>query len=323
MCGRRTTKLKYSFICSIDVILDELNVNEGTVHPNLLRVLRIFRTARLLRLVEFAKGIRQLLWALIISLPALFNVGTLLFLVIFIYAIIGMSAFGNVKQEGELNEMANFETFGSSLLLLFRLTTGAGWSDIMDSLLLEPPDCDPNYLNLPHGNCGSFGAVVYLVSYIVVVFLVIINMYIAIILENVYRAHEIEDFCITRENFDSYYVLWGKFDYSGTQYLPLDQLSDFVASLQKPFKLPKPNSDVLRNMDIPVMSGDLIHCFDLLKAVVRRVLEEHGESPEVFKNITGNMEARFSKSFKIKKKNISMIGSTSTKLINDLSDTVL
>ena len=78
-----------------EIILEEVNVNEDMFSPSLLRVLRIFRIARLLRLVEFAKGIRQLLWALMISLPALFNVGALLFLVIFIYGIIGMSAFGH------------------------------------------------------------------------------------------------------------------------------------------------------------------------------------------------------------------------------------
>ena len=187
-------------------MLDQFDANQGVVSPSLLRVLRIFRIARLLRLVEFAKGIRQLLWALMISLPALFNIGTLLFMVMFIYAIIGMSAFGHVKRAGELNDTVNFETFFSSLLLLFRLATGSGWNDIMEALLLEPPDCDPSYLNLPHGNCGSFGAVVYLASYIIVMFLVIVNMYVATSLENVTRAHEIEDFCITKENSVSCYV---------------------------------------------------------------------------------------------------------------------
>ena len=289
-------------------------MNEDMFSPSLLRVLRIFRIARLLRLVEFAKGIRQLLWALMISLPALFNVAALLFLVIFIYGIIGMSAFGHVKQEGALNELVNFATFGSSLSLLFRLSTGAGWNDIMDSLLLKPPDCDPNYMNLPHGNCGSIGAIFYLVSYIVIVFLIIINMYIAIILENVYRAHEIEDSGITQEDFDSFYVLWGEFLPDGRLYLPLAQLSEFVATLKNPFKLPKPNTEILAEMDIPLGSGEVVHCFDLLKALVKRVLGDHGESPEVFQEITVKMEASFNKSFRKRKASLPIIGSTKSKL---------
>ncbi|XP_015747869.1 PREDICTED: sodium channel protein 60E-like [Acropora digitifera] len=306
----------------VDVVLDEFNANEGTVSPSLLRVLRIFRIARLLRLVEFAKGIRRLLWALMISLPALFNIGTLLFMVIFIYAIIGMSAFGHVKREGELSDTVNFETFGSALLLLFRLSTGSGWNDIMDALLLEPPDCDPSYMDLPNGNCGSFSAIIYLASYIIVVFLVIVNMYIAIILENVNRAHEIEDFCITKENFDSYYITWGAFVHDGKPYLPLAQLSEFVASLGKPFKICQPNCNALRDMDIPVRSGDQIHCFDLLKALVRRVLEEHGESVEVFKEITVRMEASFNKSFITQKRLSSFSGSTKTKLSDEFGETI-
>ena len=125
----------------------------------------------------------------------------------------------------------------------------------MDALLLKPPDCDPNNLGLPHGNCGSFSAIIYLLSYVIIVFLVIVNMYIAVILENVNRAHEIKDFCITKENFDSYYTTWGLFVPQGKPYLPLDRLSESLASLGKPFKIPQPNGDVLKQLEIPVL-----HC---------------------------------------------------------------
>ena len=49
--------------------------------------------------VQAAKGIRKLLFALIVSLPALFNIGALLALITFIYAIIGMTIFGHVKHQ--------------------------------------------------------------------------------------------------------------------------------------------------------------------------------------------------------------------------------
>ena len=38
----------------------------------------------------------------------------------FIYAIIGMTIFGNVRHQGALDDLVNFETFGRSMQLLFR-----------------------------------------------------------------------------------------------------------------------------------------------------------------------------------------------------------
>jgi hypothetical protein len=64
------------------------------------------------------------------------------------------------------------------MMLLFQISTSAGWNGVLTGLMVEPPDCEP-------GHCGSPGlAVVYLVSYLIVVYLVVINMYIAVILEN-------------------------------------------------------------------------------------------------------------------------------------------
>ena len=62
---------------------------------------------RILRLIKAAKGIRKLLFALIVSLPALFNIGALLALITFIYAIIGMTLFGHVKHRGALNDQVS------------------------------------------------------------------------------------------------------------------------------------------------------------------------------------------------------------------------
>lgn len=74
-------------------------------------------------ILQAAKGIRKLLFALVVSLPALFNIGALLALITFIYAIIGMSVFGHVRQQGALDDMVNFETFGRSMQLLFRFVS--------------------------------------------------------------------------------------------------------------------------------------------------------------------------------------------------------
>jgi hypothetical protein len=68
------------------------------------------------------------------SLPALANVGTLMVLFFFIYAVMAMSLFGQVKySEGGpfLSDHANFSNFPLALLTLFRMTTGESWNGIM------------------------------------------------------------------------------------------------------------------------------------------------------------------------------------------------
>ena len=95
-------------------------------------------------LVKGAKGIRTLLFALAVSMPALFNIGLLLFLVMFIYSIFGMSFFAYVRKSAGITDLFNFETFPNSMVLLFQMCTNAGWSVVYQGLTNDqPPDCDP------------------------------------------------------------------------------------------------------------------------------------------------------------------------------------
>ncbi|XP_021360506.1 sodium channel protein 1 brain-like isoform X2 [Mizuhopecten yessoensis] len=284
----------------LDQVLDGLIVS-----PTLLRVVRVFRIGRVLRLIKAAKGIRKLLFALIISLPALLNIGALLFLVMYIFAIIGMSSFGNVKIEAPLDDTVNFQTFGNSFVLLLRLSTSAGWNDILEPLLIEPPYCDPDYIirtdgtkvESTNGDCGTpWLAYFFMVAYILVVFLIVINMYIAVILENFNQAHEQEEVGVTEDDFDEFYVVWEKFDPLATQYIKYEQLSTFVADLDPPLGIPKPNEIALVACDLPIMEGDKIHCLDVLIALVKNVLGRVEETEE-FKELRAQMEEKFEETF--------------------------
>lgn len=267
-------------------------------------MIRLIRIGRILRLIKAAKGIRKLLFALVISLPALFNIGALLFLVTFVYAIIGMSLFGHVKVqdissstgEGGLTEVVNFQTFANSMVLLFRLATSAGWNDVLDTLMIQPPYCDAHYKGLPNGNCGHPTiAVIYLVTYIIINFMVIINMYIAVILENLSQASK-EDTGISEEDIEMFYVCWSQFDPNATQFIRCNQLSDFVASLDPPLGIEKPNEPALVAMNIPIATGDRIHCLDILHSLVNLVLGDV-EDTEEFRIVQRQVDQRFRKTF--------------------------
>ncbi|EPQ02259.1 Sodium channel protein type 1 subunit alpha [Myotis brandtii] len=216
------------------------------------------------------------------SLPALFNIGLLLFLVMFIYAIFGMSNFAYVKREVGIDDMFNFETFGNSMLCLFQITTSAGWDGLLAPILNSaPPDCDPDTIHpgsSVKGDCGNPSVgIFFFVSYIIISFLVVVNMYIAVILENFSVATEESAEPLSEDDFEMFYEVWEKFDPDATQFMEFEKLSQFAAALEPPLNLPQPNKLQLIAMDLPMVSGDRIHCLDILFAFTKRVLGESGE----------------------------------------------
>ncbi|XP_065366011.1 sodium channel protein para isoform X2 [Calliphora vicina] len=272
----------------LGLVLSDI-IEKYFVSPTLLRVVRVAKVGRVLRLVKGAKGIRTLLFALAMSLPALFNICLLLFLVMFIFAIFGMSFFMHVKEKGGINDVYNFKTFGQSMILLFQMSTSAGWDGVLDAIINEencdPPDNDKGY----PGNCGSATVgITFLLSYLVISFLIVINMYIAVILENYSQATEDVQEGLTDDDYDMYYEIWQQFDPEGTQYIRHDQLSEFLDVLEPPLQIHKPNKYKIISMDIPICRGDMMYCVDILDALTKdffarkgNPIEETGEIGEI------------------------------------------
>ena len=98
-------------------------------------LLRTFRVGRLLKLANSAKQLKMIFSTLIVTIPSLVNVGFLLFLMIFLYSIIGINLFGTIKINGLLDEHANFQSFGMALLTLIRITTFESWNGIMHATM--------------------------------------------------------------------------------------------------------------------------------------------------------------------------------------------
>ncbi|XP_065082940.1 sodium channel protein para isoform X47 [Ochlerotatus camptorhynchus] len=264
----------------LGLVLSDL-IEKYFVSPTLLRVVRVAKVGRVLRLVKGAKGIRTLLFALAMSLPALFNICLLLFLVMFIFAIFGMSFFMHVKDKSGLDDVYNFKTFGQSMILLFQMSTSAGWDSVLDGIINEddclPPDNDKGY----PGNCGSATiGITYLLAYLVISFLIVINMYIAVILENYSQATEDVQEGLTDDDYDMYYEIWQQFDPDGTQYIRHDQLSDFLDVLEPPLQIHKPNKYKIISMDIPICRGDMMFCVDILDALTKDFFARKGNPIE-------------------------------------------
>lgn len=66
-------------------------------------------------------------------------------------------------------------------------------------------------------------------------------MYIAIILENFDEIFQQEETGVSQDDFEYFYVIWGRYDPKASQFVSVAELSNLLHSLHPPFQLAKPN----------------------------------------------------------------------------------
>ncbi|XP_061409600.1 sodium channel protein 1 brain-like isoform X2 [Lethenteron reissneri] len=241
---------------SLTEIVLETMASRLNFSPAILRVFRVVRLVRLLRLIRSVGGIRKLIYTLVISLPALINIGLLLLLIMFMYGILGVSIFRDLPYRGSVTSMVNFETFANSMTLLFRLNTAGGWNDVMGSVLGTETQ-------------NAILVIAYFTTFVIFSNIIIINMYVAIILENFNEAQEQEETGVTDDDIDMFYRVWGKFDPLATQFLACEQLPNFFDALKRPFRIPKPNTVKIAALQLAIVEGNKVHCLDVLRTMTR------------------------------------------------------
>jgi len=102
------------------------NIDGFDIGP-LGKVIGIFRTSRVFKIIKKYKNLRILFYTFIGAVPQLTNVGGLLFLFLFLYAVLGVEWFATIKFQDNVTVHANFQSFGTSLMTLFRMATGESW----------------------------------------------------------------------------------------------------------------------------------------------------------------------------------------------------
>lgn len=135
--------------------------------PKLIRVFRVLRVTRLFRLVKSLHSLKKLIDTAIFSLPALFNVSALMFLLYFIFSVLGVFLFSNLPDGFVISSANNFNDFHHALLLLFRCTTGEDWYLVMYDVMYSS-----NYLYC-----------IYFIIFVVIMQRIMLNLFVLIILD--------------------------------------------------------------------------------------------------------------------------------------------
>lgn len=90
------------------------------------------------------KGLQALIQTIMFSLPSLLNVFSLLMLIFFIFAVLGVFIFGNITEGDVIDDYTNFKNFGFGMMILLRISTGEDWNRIMYDTMDVSENCIPN-----------------------------------------------------------------------------------------------------------------------------------------------------------------------------------
>uniref|UniRef100_A0A8C6NJK7 Voltage-dependent P/Q-type calcium channel subunit alpha-1A n=1 Tax=Nothobranchius furzeri TaxID=105023 RepID=A0A8C6NJK7_NOTFU len=268
----------FDFVSVIGSITDILVTEFWNNFIN-LSFLRLFRAARLIKLLRQGETIRILLWTFVQSFKALPYVCLLIAMLFFIYAIIGMQLFGNIaldEEEGSaINEHNNFRTFIMALMLLFRSATGEAWHDIMLSCLGEKK-CDPDSGNTGK-ECGSTFAYTYFVSFIFLCSFLMLNLFVAVIMDN-FEYLTRDSSILGPHHLDEYVRIWAEYDPAACGRISYTDMYQMLRHMCPPLGLGKrcparvAYKRLLR-MDLPVADDNSVHFNSTLMALIRTALD--------------------------------------------------
>ncbi|XP_064346926.1 voltage-dependent N-type calcium channel subunit alpha-1B isoform X7 [Camelus dromedarius] len=256
-----------------DILVTEIAETNNFIN---LSFLRLFRAARLIKLLRQGYTIRILLWTFVQSFKALPYVCLLIAMLFFIYAIIGMQVFGNIALDDDtsINRHNNFRTFLQALMLLFRSATGEAWHEIMLSCLSNRA-CD-ELANATE--CGSDFAYFYFVSFIFLCSFLMLNLFVAVIMDN-FEYLTRDSSILGPHHLDEFIRVWAEYDPAACGRISYNDMFEMLKHMSPPLGLGKKCParvayKRLVRMNMPISSEDMtVHFTSTLMALIRTALE--------------------------------------------------
>ncbi|CAH3178338.1 unnamed protein product, partial [Porites evermanni] len=275
----------FDFIIVLGSLLDfaltvSLDNQQMPFDPSLFR---LFRAARLIKLLRQGYTIRILLWTFLQSFKALPYVGMLIGLLFFIYAVIGMQMFGQITTDNddlgepwsEIKARNNFQSFPEALQVLFRSATGENWQLIMLACQ-SGAVCDPRVVD-PPGTCGSAFTYVYFISFIFFCSFLLLNLFVAVIMDN-FEYLTRDESILGPHHLDEFVRVWSEFDPGATGRIKHTEVCQLLRQMSPPVGIGKKCPKIvaykrLIKMNMPLYPDNTVTFTATLFALVRTSLK--------------------------------------------------
>ncbi|XP_065657245.1 probable voltage-dependent N-type calcium channel subunit alpha-1B isoform X4 [Hydra vulgaris] len=208
-------------------------------------IFSLFRAFRFIKLMQRVRPIRILIWTFLKSLQALPYLGGLICILFYIYAVIGMQLFSLISISHNdddvpwsyINKRNNFRTFLSSLQVLFRITSGENWPDIMLACT-KNAKCDKELKAVQPDmeTCGSDVAYFYFISFILLCYYLMLNLILAVIMDNFSYLTD-DSSKLGPHHLDEVVMVWSDFDPRATGRIKHTEVIQLLKEMMPPVGL--------------------------------------------------------------------------------------
>ncbi|KAK2732689.1 calcium channel protein [Myotisia sp. PD_48] len=237
---RRSSWDLYSVVSVTGTFVTTLLSLIGSENPVFSKLHKLFLVSIALLLIPRNNQLDQLFKTAAASLTSIGNLLATWFILFLVYAIALNQIFGLTKFGDNQTGNINFRTVPKALILLFRMSCGEGWNEIMeDFATMEPPYCTPN-IEYNDSDCGSaVWARTLFISWNLISMYIFVSLFVSLIFESFSYVYQRSSglYAISRDEIRRFKQAWATYDPNGSGYITKESFPRLLGELSGVFEM--------------------------------------------------------------------------------------
>eukprot|EP01022_Parablepharisma_sp_SALTPOND_P017475 TRINITY_DN27_c0_g2_i1.p2 TRINITY_DN27_c0_g2~~TRINITY_DN27_c0_g2_i1.p2 ORF type:complete len:498 (-),score=73.78 TRINITY_DN27_c0_g2_i1:69-1562(-) len=300
----------FDFAIIICIILSTI-IAKSTDDETITVLMYAFRATKLLVLFKYIKLLQKMFQVIVLALPSIVSFALLLFIMMYLFAIIGVFLFAGIKRQTFIEGHANFDNFWTAFLLVFRMSTLDGWNDLMHDAMrqraqyfhcIDYPTYDDISANGgdPIG-CGVLYSPVYFILVVLILPFMFLNLFIAIVVATIMEITKLSESVLSDEKLGKFLDVWKKYDPDAIGFVEYSKMWNIIVDLGEPLGASEKDmygryysAITLWMLQLKIYcyekdNGHYLAFYDVLEALVKRTLYRPQTLNKIYNNQSKEM----------------------------------